>query len=65
MAVLERLAAILFVAKTLAWFHANLHCRVAKSMWPLLTVNVQIMAVIGDAYYALELVAWYREIFST
>ena len=63
-AVLERLAAILFVAKTLVWFHANLHCRVAKSMWPLLTVNVQ-MALIGDTHYALELVAWYREIFST
>ena len=33
-------------------------------MWPLLTVNVQ-MALIGDTHYALELVAWYREIFST
>ena len=48
----------------LVLFHANLHCRVAKSMWPLLTVNVQ-MALIGDTHYALELVAWYREIFST
>ena len=61
-AVLERLAAILFVAKTLVWFHANLHCRVAKSMWPLLTVNVQ-KALIGDTHYALELVAWYRDFF--
>ena len=56
-AVLERLTAILVVAKTLVWFHANLHCRVAKSMWPLLTVNVQ-MALIGNTVTLIMLRSW-------
>lgn len=60
---LERLCAVLFVAKTLVWLRLNLTCGVAIRLFPVFPPRIQA-ALLGDSRSARWLVAWYRDIFS-